>query len=91
MTVADIPQLTIYTLEYCPNCELLKEYLKGHHIPYQERDMATADSLTELRVNGVFVSEAPVLQKGDEFLTSPDLFMKGMVREEGIRKLLEGA
>jgi glutaredoxin len=91
MTVADTPQLTIYTLEHCPNCELLKEYLKGHMVPYQERDMSTADSLTELRINGVFVNEAPVLQKGDVFLTSADLFSKGDVREEHLTRLFEGA
>jgi len=89
--LADSPQLTIYTLELCPNCELLKEYLTGHKIPYQERDMSTAESLTELRINGIFVSEAPVLQKGDNFLTSPDLFFGGHVREENVTQLLAGA
>ena len=89
--MADSPQLTIYTLELCPNCELLKEYLTGHKIPYQERDMSTAESLTELRINGIFVSEAPVLQKGDNFLTSPDLFFGGHVREENVTQLLAGA
>ena len=89
--MADSPQLTIYTLELCPNCELLKEYLKGHGIPYQERDLSTAESLTELRINGVFVSEAPVLQNGDHFLTTHELFLGGRVREENITQLLAGA
>jgi glutaredoxin len=89
--LADSPQLTIYTLELCPNCELLKEYLTGHCIPYQERDMSTAESLTELRINGVFVSEAPVLQRDDVFLTSVELFSGGKVREENITQLLAGA
>jgi glutaredoxin len=90
-TVAEPSHLTIYTLEHCPNCELLKTYCKEHGIPYQERDMSTADSLTELRINGVFVNEAPVLQKGTIFLTSSDLFSRGMVREERMKELLEGA
>jgi glutaredoxin len=89
--LADSPQLTIYTLELCPNCELLKEYLTGHTIPYEERDMSTAESLTELRINGIFVSEAPVLQKGDNFLTSPDLFFGGHVREDKVTQFLAGA
>ncbi len=89
--MADSPQLTIYTLELCPNCELLKEYLTGHTIPYEERDMSTAESLTELRINGIFVSEAPVLQKGDNFLTSPDLFFGGHVREDKVTQFLAGA
>lgn len=89
--MADSPQLTIYTLELCPNCELLKEYLTGHTIPYEERDMSTAESLTELRINGIFVSEAPVLQNGDNFLTSPDLFFGGHVREDKVTQFLAGA
>ncbi len=88
--MVDSPQLTIYTLELCPNCELLKEYLTGAGLAFQERDMSTAESMTELRVNGIFVSEAPVLQKGDHFLTSIELFFGGNVREENVTQLLRG-
>jgi glutaredoxin len=75
--------LILYTLEDCPNCEMLKEYLKKKGIPFSERDMSTAESLTDLRVNGVFVMEAPVLRGGDTFLTSDDLFSqdRGKVQE----------
>jgi hypothetical protein len=69
----------------------LKEYLTGHKIPFQERDMSTAESLTELRINGIFVSEAPVLQNGDQFLTSRDLFSGGKVRDDAVTQLLAGA
>jgi glutaredoxin len=89
--LADSPQLTIYTLELCPNCELLKEYLTGLGIPFQERDLSTAESLTELRINGIFVSEAPVLQKGENFLTTHELFSGGRVREDNVTQLLAGA
>lgn len=88
--MAESPRLTIYTLELCPNCELLKEYLTGHGIPYEEKDMSTAESLTELRVNGIFVNEAPVLQKGDQFLTSLELFSGGNVSGENVTELLAG-
>ena len=65
-------QLTVYSLEYCPNCEILKTFLKkGEHM-FDERDLSTAESLTELRVNGIFVNEAPVLQKNEDFYTSAD-------------------
>jgi hypothetical protein len=53
--------------------------------------MSTAESLTELRINGIFVSEAPVLQNGDNFLTSHDLFSRGKVLEDSVRQLLAGA
>ena len=52
--------------------------------------MSTAESLTELRINGIFVREAPVLQNGDNFLTSHDLFSVGHVREENVTQLLAG-
>jgi glutaredoxin len=83
-------QLIVYTLEFCPNCELLKEFLSGRGIPFVVRDLSTAESLTELRVNGVFVNEAPVLQNDDLFLTSEEMFSSGAVREDQIKKLIEG-
>jgi glutaredoxin len=88
--MTDTPQLVIYTLEFCPNCELLKGYLTRRGIPYVERDMQTPASLTELRVNGVFVQEAPVLQHQSSFLTSRDLFFSGIVREDQVNRLIEG-
>jgi len=53
--------------------------------------MSTAESMTELRINGIFVSEAPVLQNGDHFLTSIELFSGGKVREDSVTQLLAGA
>lgn len=89
--MADTSKLVVYTLEYCPNCELLKEFLTRNHIPFNEKDMSTAESLTELRINGVFVNEAPVLRGAGGFLTSRDLFSGGALREERVQKLSEGS
>jgi glutaredoxin len=80
--------LTLYTLENCLNCEILKEYLEKKGIPFAEQDMASADSLTDLRVNGVFVMEAPVLRGGDTFLTSEDLFSRGALQEGILDRVL---
>jgi hypothetical protein len=84
------PQLIVYTLEYCPNCELLKGFLKTGGYAFTERDLSTAESLTELRLNGVFVNEAPVLQKNDDFFTSADLFPSGKLDGAHITKLIAG-
>ncbi len=84
------PQLTLYTLEYCPNCDLLKAYLKEKGVPFREEDMSTAESLTELRVNGIFVNEAPVLRNGDYFLTHKELFSAGNVIAKNVDALLTG-
>ncbi|PKL63739.1 MAG: NrdH-redoxin [Methanomicrobiales archaeon HGW-Methanomicrobiales-3] len=83
-------QLVVYTLELCPNCDLLKGFLKKSKIAYSERDLSSAESLTELRVNGVFVNEAPVLQKGEDFFTSADLFPTGKLDETHIAQLISG-
>ncbi len=88
--MAKNPQLIVYTLEHCPNCDQLKGFLKKNAHKYSERDLSSAESLTELRINGVFVSEAPVLQKGEVFFTSADLFPKGKLDENHIRQLITG-
>ncbi|MGB4050702.1 MAG: hypothetical protein ACOX8D_08470 [Methanoculleus sp.] len=53
--------------------------------------MASAEALTELRMNGIFVQEAPVLQKGDAFYTSSDLFPGGVFQEDLAAGLIAGA
>ena len=55
-----------------------------------ERDLSTAESLTELRVNGVFVNEAPVIQKNTEFYTSEDIFPAGKLDGEHLVALISG-
>ena len=84
------PQLIVYTLEHCPNCDQLKEFLKKNDQKYSERDLSTAESLTELRINSVFVNEAPVLQRGEVFYTSADLFPHGKLDENHIIRLISG-
>jgi glutaredoxin len=86
----EIPQLIVYTLEYCPNCEILKGFLKTGGYAFLERDLSTAESLTELRMNGVFVNEAPVLQKNDDFFTSEVLFPSGKLDGVHIKTLIAG-
>jgi glutaredoxin len=83
-------ELIVYTLEHCPNCEQLKGFLKKSGLKYSERDLSSAESLTELRVNGVFVNEAPVLQKQDDFFTSADLFPAGKLDNEHLSRLISG-
>ena len=79
----------VYTLEFCPRCELLKEFLSSRNIEFSIADMSSAASLTELRVNGIFVQEAPVLQKGRTFLTTKELFgSSDTVNENAIVSLL---
>ena len=86
--MSEKPTLVVYTLENCPNCEMLKDYLGSRKVPFLEKDMSSAESLTDLRVNGCFAMEAPVLRKNDLFLTSVDLFAGGKVRDDELQKAL---
>ncbi|HMA05384.1 MAG TPA: glutaredoxin domain-containing protein [Methanomicrobiales archaeon] len=87
--MSEKPVLTVYTLENCPNCEMLKGYLHSLRVTFAEKDMSSAESLTELRVNGVFAMEAPVLRKDETFLTSADLFSGGKVRAAELNRTLD--
>lgn len=84
------PDLIVYTLEHCPNCEMLKTFLETSGKKFLERDLSAAESLTELRVNGIFVSEAPVLQKGEIFFTNNELFCSGKLDGDRIIGFLSG-
>lgn len=85
-----LPDITVYTLEVCPNCEQLKICLRKLDVAYNERDMAGAEALTDLRLNGVFAMEAPVLQVNDQYFESKDIFEKGAVNEPFVVNLVKG-
>jgi hypothetical protein len=52
--------------------------------------MGSAGPLTELRLHGVFVREAPVLRIGDTFLTSAELFTRGEIKKDALSGILSG-
>lgn len=89
--ISDTAQFIVYTLELCPNCEILKEFLASRGVPFVECDMASTEALTELRMNGIFVREAPVLQKGEAFYTSADLFTGGTFQKDLVGDLITEA
>lgn len=64
----------VYSTPSCPRCEQLKAALVRAGIAYDNMDMSTPESLTELRINGVFTLSAPVLQADDKFYTVDELF-----------------
>jgi len=80
-------EIIVYTTSACPKCKKLKSYLKSAAIEYGEADMSTPESLTELRVNGVFTMMAPVLQVGETFLTLDEMFDGDMIKKDAIDDL----
>jgi glutaredoxin-like protein NrdH len=64
----------LFSMKNCPKCEQVKLYLNEEEILFEELDMSTPESMTELSVNGVFTLSAPVLQMNGVFFTVRDLF-----------------
>lgn len=81
-------KIIVYTTEYCPKCNKLKNFLKENAISFEVADMSTPEALTELRFNGVFTATAPVLQIDERFLTYNELFHGEEVNSEKIRESL---
>jgi hypothetical protein len=71
----------VYATAACPRCEEVKRVLKRWGVDFETVDMATAEALTELRVNGVFTLSASVLMPGDDFYTVEDLFQGEKIRD----------
>ncbi len=83
--------LIVYSANLCDHCMKLKEFLRQNHIHFAEEDISTAESLTELRINGCFCIEAPILRIGNLFLTDKDLFQEEKIREDLGGRLLKFA
>jgi len=71
----------VYATADCPRCEQVKRVLAGWGVEFETVDMATAEALTELRVNGVFTLSAPVLMAGEEVYTIEELFDGDAIRD----------
>jgi Glutaredoxin and related proteins len=74
--------LTIYTTDVCPKCKRLKDFLQDQGISFQVIDMQSPEGQTELKFNGVFTLEAPVMQIQDKFYTSRQLFKGNELSQE---------
>lgn len=77
------PQITIYTVSWCPHCKALKEYLTKREIPFINRDVeldaaAMKDLTTRYNSNGV-----PVIVIGND-----EEILKGFT-EEALSKAIE--
>lgn len=79
------PNMIVYETKTCPKCRALEAAMPVWS--FKTVDMSTPQALTELRINGVFTLSAPVLQIGDQFYTTEDLFRGEDLDVEKVRKL----
>lgn len=75
-------KIIVYTTKNCPKCKTLKGELTKLNINFTESDMTTPESQTELVSNGVFTLSAPVLQVGDRFYKTTDIFAGEKIKSE---------
>jgi len=73
--------MIVYCLDNCPHCEEVKEKLDALGYDYEVRDMQSAESITEMRFNGCFAMEAPVLQVDDQFFEYAQCQKEGFFTE----------
>ncbi|WP_292378358.1 glutaredoxin family protein [Methanosarcina sp. UBA289] len=83
-------EIKLYTTEVCPKCRKLKTFLQAQGITFQVIDMQSPEGQTELKFNGIFTLEAPVLQVGEEFYLSKQLFKGNELSEETKSRLMMG-
>jgi len=77
----------IYTLPDCPNCIILKDFLRDSRVKFKEFPMDSAESITEMRFAGCFAVVAPVLRTNSGFYETDDLFKEGKLDENKTRDL----
>ena len=80
-------RVVVYSTANCPKCEKLKCSLQGDELRFTEMDMTSKEAQTELRFNGVFTVTAPVLQVGDDFFTSDQIFNGDSIKSEIISSI----
>lgn len=81
--------IKLFRTDTCPKCEKLKTLLKELNLPFTTMDMQSSEGLTELRFNGVFCLEAPVLQINSKFFTPKQIFSKTELSESFLTELLK--
>lgn len=82
--------IQVYSAPSCPRCRQLEKWLAASGKTYMIADMTSAKIIAELRTEGQFSLEAPILRKQapgkDEWFLASDLF-EGDMLDEG--KLVE--
>ena len=73
--------ITIYTKEFCPNCDDVKEVLKKNNIKFEEKDVEYFKNKAKLIVRGF--NELPVISSGDMWFEFDNI--ENILRKIGIK------
>ena len=80
--------IIVYSLNVCPNCNLLKDALSSDSIKFKEEDMESTDSRTRLLMHSVFTAVAPVLEVDGQFYKYPELFPNGELDIPNLQRIV---
>ena len=76
-------EFIVYTLDSCPNCERLKDYLSDHKIPFMVADLGDPDTQVDLMYQAREpIQEAPALLTPGGLYLSRDIFENGEIRSD---------
>jgi len=73
--------LIIFSTKRCPNCEVLKKWLKNHKMRFKQKDMSEPEVMSELIMREVYSLSTPVLQINDKFLLPNNMFKENKLDE----------
>lgn len=76
----------VYTLPNCPNCTLLKGWLREQRLEFEERVFDTEVQLEFIMMN--MFGNPPILEAGSRAIPSEELFVDGVLDEEKVREVL---
>ena len=87
-------ELIVYSTEKHLQCEELKDALNEAGARYHEVDIRKPEAIRELRRNGCFALEPPVLQvvhapSSRMFLKNDDLFWDGQLIREAVMDMMQ--
>lgn len=80
--------ITVYKTQSCPRCRLLMQWLDDHSIPFQTKSLESPEVITDLRLEGCFQMEAPILQIGETYYSAGWLFAGAMLETGKIAEAL---
>jgi hypothetical protein len=79
-------RLRVYTLPDCPRCDVLKVWLKGRRMEFDEKAFDTEAQLDFIMKN--FFGNPPILEVGESAFPSEELFQDESLDEAKMSEVL---
>jgi glutaredoxin len=74
--------IVVFSTKKCPNCIVLKNWLKEHKLRFKEKNMEEPDVMSELIMKEVYSLSTPVLQIDEKFFLPNDMFKENKLDEK---------